>query len=85
MNYKEYGETREYFSLAYDGGFARLCNNLGVLYYGGLGVAKGLVKAKFLYVRACNDSEPLGCYNLTFMYALGIGGKPKHTASKKLL
>lgn len=70
---KEYKEAREYFSLACDRGFARACNNLGVLYRGGLGVAQDLAKAKSLYAKACNDREPLGCYNLGFMYAFGIG------------
>ena len=70
---KMYGEAREYFSLACDRGFARACNNLGVLYRGGLGIAQDLAKAKSLYAKACNDREPLGCYNLGFMYAFGIG------------
>ena len=70
---KEYKEAREYFSLACDRGFPKACNNLGVLYRGGLGVAQDLAKAKSLYAKACNDREPLGCYNLGFMYAFGIG------------
>lgn len=70
---KEYKEAREYFSLACDRGFPKACNNLGVLYRGGFGVAQDLAKAKSLYAKACNDKEPLGCYNLGFMYAFGIG------------
>lgn len=70
---KEYGKAREYFSLACDSGFARACNNLGVLYRGGLGVAQDLARAKSLYAKACDGREPLGCYNLAFMYAFGIG------------
>lgn len=68
-----YDKAKEYFDTACKKGFARACNNLGVLYRSGFGVAQDLTKAKSLYAQACESKEPLGCHNLGFMYAFGIG------------
>ena len=68
-----YDKAKEYFQLGCQKGFARACNNLGVLYRAGFGVEQDLAKAKSLYAKACEVKEPLGCHNLGFMYAFGIG------------
>ena len=47
------------------------CNNLGLMYYRGEGVAKDLNRAANLFKRACDAGGPGGCMNLGLMYVKG--------------
>ena len=49
------------------------CNELGVMYGTGEGVAKDLARAATLYQRACDGGEMWGCVNLGVMYGTGEG------------
>jgi TPR repeat protein len=59
---------------ACDGGERQGCNNLGLMYYRGEGVAKDLNRAADLYKRACDAGGPGGCLNLGLMYLRGESG-----------
>ena len=56
---------------ACDGGERQGCNNLGLMYYRGEGVAKDLNRAADLYKRACDAGGSGGCLNLGLMYLRG--------------
>ncbi|GAA6843468.1 hypothetical protein CHA185_15000 [Helicobacter pylori] len=49
------------------------CKNLGFLYEYGEGVEKDLIKAAYLYSKACDLKEGLGCFNLGALYYNGKG------------
>lgn len=56
---------------ACDSGERQGCNNLGLMYYRGEGVAKDLNRAAELYKRACDAGGTGGCLNLGLMYLRG--------------
>jgi TPR repeat protein len=56
---------------ACDSGERQGCNNLGLMYYRGEGVAKDLNRAADLYKRACDAGGSGGCLNLGLMYLRG--------------
>jgi hypothetical protein len=56
---------------ACDSGERQGCNNLGLMYYRGEGVAKDLNRAAELYKRACDAGGSGGCLNLGLMYLRG--------------
>ena len=56
---------------ACDSGERQGCNNLGLMYYRGEGVAKDLNRAADLYKRACDAGGTGGCLNLGLMYLRG--------------
>ena len=60
------GDYQQYKN-ACDGGNARGCFNLGLMYYKGRGVKQDDFKAKELYGKACDGGCAGGCYNLGFM------------------
>jgi TPR repeat protein len=49
---------------ACDGGHARACSNLGVLYHEGKGVAQDEAEATLLFERACDAAYAPACFNL---------------------
>src|SRR5438094_5062081 len=49
------------------------CNNLGLMYGNGDGVAKDAARAAALYRKACDGGDARGCTNLGVMYANGDG------------
>jgi TPR repeat protein len=53
----------------------RGCNNLAALYLRGVGVPDGAdpVRARELFMRACEGQNGLGCSNLGQLYELGTG------------
>ena len=67
-NNKDYIKARLYYEIACDKGNAGACNNLGVLYVSGRGVAKNNAKAKALYEKACNMNEAIACDNVGGYY-----------------
>jgi len=56
-----------------DGGEARGCYNLGLMYYKGEGVRQDKVKAAELYTKACHGDYLPACNNLGLMYKNGDG------------
>jgi serine/threonine protein kinase/TPR repeat protein len=62
---------------ACDGGSAAACNDLGVDYATGDGVARDPAKAIALYRRACKGGLPRACANLGWMHFNGEGGVDK--------
>ncbi|GAA7865957.1 hypothetical protein HpBT032_04720 [Helicobacter pylori] len=50
-------------------------SNLGVLYQNGQGVEKDLIKVAYLYSRACELKDGMGCKNLGALYYNGDGVK----------
>lgn len=61
------------FQKGCDGGDANSCNNLGVRYEYGDGVAKDVSRAVQLYQKTCDGGNALGCNNLGHMYEQGLG------------
>jgi Sel1 repeat len=65
--------TAEELQKRCDGGNAIACDDLGVLYLKGDGVAKDAKKANALFQRACDGGDPVGCYDLAESYRFGDG------------
>jgi serine/threonine-protein kinase len=68
-----YSEAATLFDQACAAGSREACDNLGVMYAGGKGVAKDDARAAALYATACNAGNALGCNNLGNIYASGRG------------
>jgi len=66
-------KAAQYYKKACDGGEARGCYNLGVMYYNGEGVSQDKVKAAQYYKKACDGGNARGCYNLGILYENGEG------------
>jgi hypothetical protein len=49
------------------------CNNLGVMYYKGVGVTQDYKKAVELYKKVCDGGDMRGCFNLGTAYYFGRG------------
>ena len=64
---EDYGRARALYSQACDGGSMRGCNNLGVLYDHGRGVAENNARARALFRQACNGGNENACENLDKM------------------
>ncbi|KAA8709557.1 tetratricopeptide repeat protein [Helicobacter canis] len=61
-----------FYDKACNGGLGLGCFQVGVaLYFGKMGVAKDLVKAKSYYRKGCELNYAAACFNLGFMYANG--------------
>jgi hypothetical protein len=58
---------------ACESGYARACNNLGMMFQYGTGVGKDEARAAELYKQACHGGDLPGCSNLGLMYAQGTG------------
>ena len=56
--------ARTLYQRACDGGAARGCTNLGVLYERGLGVTRDVAQARTLYQRACGAGDTDACADL---------------------
>jgi TPR repeat protein len=61
------------FQRACDLGSARGCNDLGVKFLDGEGVAKDAPRAVSLLQRGCDLKLPMACFNLGYMLASGLG------------
>jgi class 3 adenylate cyclase len=70
---KQFSQAAELYRKACDGGERKGCNNLGLMYYNGEGVAKDPNRAADLYRRACEAGGVGGCLNLASMYLQGDG------------
>jgi TPR repeat protein len=70
---KDYERAAKLFRRACEGGHARGCYGLGVLYNRGEGVARDAERAATLFRRACEGGHALGCNNLGVLYAKGEG------------
>ena len=68
-----YSEAATLFDQACSAGSREACDNLGVMYASGKGVAKDDARAAALYATACNAGNALGCNNLGNIYASGRG------------
>jgi serine/threonine-protein kinase len=66
-------EAATLFDQACSAGSREACDNLGVMYASGKGVAKDDARAAALYATACNAGNALGCNNLGNIYASGRG------------
>ena len=66
-----YKQAEELFKKACDGGYAKGCSNLGVMYDNGYGVKQDSFKAVELWTKACDGGNVEGCSNLGIMYSKG--------------
>jgi uncharacterized protein len=65
-----------------DNGDAISCDNLGVRYLQGDGVAKDAQKANALFQRACDGGDYMGCFDIAESYRFGEGvGKDTKSAA----
>ncbi len=63
----------ELFRASCDGGAARGCTNLGLMYEKSRGVAVDAGQAVALYRQGCDGGHPLGCFTLGVNYFVGEG------------
>jgi serine/threonine-protein kinase len=68
-----FSEAATLFDQACSAGNREACDNLGVMYATGKGVAKDDARAAALYATACNAGNALGCNNLGNIFASGRG------------
>jgi serine/threonine protein kinase len=68
-----FSEAATLFDQACSAGSREACDNLGVMYASGKGVAQDDARAAALYATACNAGNALGCNNLGNIYASGRG------------
>jgi len=68
-----FSEAATLFDQACSAGSREACDNLGVMYASGKGVARDDARAAALYATACNAGNALGCNNLGNIYASGRG------------
>jgi TPR repeat protein len=69
-----YAEAKPLDEQACGAGIPLGCNDLGVLYYGGHGVAQDYAQAAALYKKACDGGETVSCSNLGAVYYVGGHG-----------
>ncbi|MBI1339663.1 TIR domain-containing protein [bacterium] len=69
----DYAAAPRDYGAACDGGQARGCLHLGVLFKNGLGVAQDYGTARELFQKACDGGEASGCFSLGGLYANGQG------------
>jgi hypothetical protein len=70
---KRYSEAKPLAEQACDGGSADGCDNLGLLYEHGWGVARDYAQAHSFYEKACDGGSAIGCSNLGVLYENGLG------------
>jgi hypothetical protein len=70
---KRFSQAAELYRKACDGGERKGCNDLGLMYYCGEGMAKDLNRAAGLFKRACDAGGTGGCLDLGLMYLRGEG------------
>jgi TPR repeat protein len=69
----QFTEALPLMTTACNGGLARGCGDLGVLYQNGKGVSPDLAKAAVLYRKGCDGQSWRACYFLGSMYSNGTG------------
>ena len=60
------------------------CNDLGVSYLHGDGVAADASRALQFFERSCREGSPDGCSNLGALYERGVGGEVKLSEAARL-
>ena len=79
----DYQKAAQLYQKACDGGGAKGCSNLGVLYADGQGVRQDYQKATQLYQKACDGGDAGGCYNLGVLYHNGQGVRQNFSTAKQ--
>ena len=74
----------ELYKKSCDGGYARGCGVLGLMYANGEGVKQDAYKAVELYKKSCDGGFAMGCFSLGFMYANGYGIKQDNLKAVEL-
>ena len=69
----DYAKAVKLYRKAAEQGDAKAQNNLGVMYYNGVGVPQDYVEAAKWYRQAAEQGDALSQYNLGFMYITGQG------------
>lgn len=64
LSQQDYSKAVKLYTKACDAGFAISCNNLGVLYLKGQGVATDLSSARDYFTKACGAGIAIGCNNM---------------------
>jgi TPR repeat protein len=62
-------------------GYAPAQNEIGSMYYNGLGCAKDYGQAKFWFNKALKQKDPKAAHNLGLMYLYGHGVKENHNSA----
>lgn len=70
---QDYISANEAFSKACEGEIGGGCYELGVSYWGGLGVVQNINAAMDYFVKSCDLNSPEGCETLGMIYSQGIG------------
>lgn len=83
-----FADTTDYLNIykkKCDKGDIKSCNNLGALYYSGLGIVDiDYIKAFELYSFACDKGNFTGCVNLASMYVEGKGVKQNYNKAIRI-
>ena len=75
----DYSKAFEYYSLAANQGDNVAINNLGSLYYSGIGTKKNPYKAAILFTKAADMGNVEAAVNLAFLYLSGSGINQNNT------
>ena len=84
INQGNFPLAKNFLQKACDGGNAKGCFGLGLMYYRGDGVEQDYSNAAMLYRKACDGGEMGGCFNLATMYDVGTGVQQSKSYAKKL-
>jgi TPR repeat protein len=81
---KDYARAASLYDRGCKLGHAACCNNLGVDYQHGYGVAADVPRAMRLYTGACDQKNALGCRNLGLLYQKDAGTGAPYDIGKAL-
>jgi len=81
---QRYAEARPLLDEACAGGNAESCDNLGDMYYDGVGVPEDYQQAVKLLSRACDKGSAAGCSDLGVAYNYGNGAVQSSSTAVKL-
>ena len=70
---QDYQKSFEYYEMAAKQGDSVAINNLGSLYYSGIGTQKNMTKAAELFAQAADKGNEESALNLAFLYLSGNG------------
>ena len=79
---KNVQKAREFYTKACDGGHAKGCYQIGLIYENGEIVKHNYAMAAKFYTKSCNGSNEKACLKLGYMYKNALGVKADSSKAK---